>query len=610
MKKSIWRRVVPLFLALMLTLIVLSGCQPEAPANTSGGDTGTSTDPGTQATTTDGGDKLESFPRNETLYFNGLQWGPAANFNPFAPTSGFVLQNNTSMPFELVYETLFMYNQLDASVNPLLAKEFSWDGQSIVVKLNPDAKWNDGEAFNADDVVYTFNFAKKYTVNISAIWDYIDAVEKVDEYTVKIVGKASNYNPQMMKVSLTNYYMVPQHVWEGIEADCGNDGAQILQFFNENPVSSGAYKVYISDDTKIALIRDDNYWGQAASMFGKLPAPKYLVHNLFKDNAAGDEAFKAGQVDVSQQFVSQIWKMWEGGAPIETYLPDAPYYIPGQIPSIIFNTTKPGLDDPAVRKAIAMSLDYEMIGQNAMSGYTAPMVPSLMLPTDPEQALIDAEALKQYQWTSKDVDKANALLDEAGWVMGADGVREKDGVKLSFTVECPDGWTDWNASLEIVAQCSKTIGMDIQTLWTDMNGWLNNCATGNFDIIMRGYEGVSVSSPWAKAFQTMYSKGNQPMGENATWNYGRYSNARADEIIDQIAIETDAAKLKSLWTELNIIYLEDVPNCGLMYRPLWFNQVNTSVWEGFPKFNDGTNIPPTVCVGGYGVLGLYHIHAK
>jgi peptide/nickel transport system substrate-binding protein len=74
----------------------------------------------------------------------------------------------------------------------------------------------------------------------------------------------------------------------------------------EDVVYSGPYHKYFADDTKVVYVRDDNYWGQDASMWGKLPAPKYLAHTIFKDNAAGTTALQAGEVDVSQQFNSNV----------------------------------------------------------------------------------------------------------------------------------------------------------------------------------------------------------------------------------------------------------------------------------------------------------------
>jgi peptide/nickel transport system substrate-binding protein len=104
----------------------------------------------------------------------------------------------------------------------------------------------------------------------------------------------------------------------------------------------------------------------------------------------------------------------------------------------------------------------------------------------------------------------------------------------------------------------------------------------------------------------MYSKGVAPIGEMAFWNWGRYKNDRADEIIDQIPTATDE-EAKALYTELTKIWLQDVPSIPLMYRPWVFYTVNESVWKGFPVDGDGSNIPPQIAMDGAGIKALYKI---
>ncbi len=68
--------------------------------------------------------------------------------------------------------------------------------------------------------------------------------------------------------------------------------------------------------------------------------------------------------------------------------------------------------------------------------------------------------------------------------------------------------------------------------------------------------------------------------------------------------------MKAMWTELTIIYLKDIPSVGLMYRPVQFYEMNETVWTGFPKSGDGTNIPPTMLTDGWGIKGLYGLSLK
>jgi peptide/nickel transport system substrate-binding protein len=210
------------------------------------------------------------------------------------------------------------------------------------------------------------------------------------------------------------------------------------------------------------------------------------------------------------------------------------------------------------------------------------------------------------------VAAANKLLDDAGWARGADGIRAKGGVRLSgIRAECPQGWSDWNASLEVVAQAGSLIGIDIQTYFPIATVWTQDYLNGTFDIVMYSPGGVGIASPWSRAYAAMSSADLPPEGTpNSIGNYGRWTNQEATGIITQIATETDAAKLKQLWTRLNIIYLQEMPAAGLMYRPGVFHTVNETVWTGYPKMSDGSAVPPTLCIDGYGIKGLYNLRNK
>ncbi|WP_336781287.1 ABC transporter substrate-binding protein [Paenibacillus illinoisensis] len=592
-------------IALLLSAALLAGCQSVQPPSVSEPQ-GTVDPPAATTQNEPAPQTNKETPRNETLYVNGLQWGPPTNFNLLSGNPAFPVNYGNSR--ELLYETLFMVNQLDGALEPLLGKSYEWtDDTTLRIELNADAKWSDGKPFTADDVVYTYELGKKYDINWSSFWTYIQEVKADGAQVVEIKLNPDNPNKLTVLDSIELIPMLPKHIWEEIEKKNNNDLTAIRKEINDNPVGTGAYKLHFYNDQKITIIRDDNYWGQ--KLFGKLPAPKYITHVIYKDNAAGDLAFKSGQVDVSQQFIPQVWKMWEGGAPVKTYLKDAPYYLPGSMPSIFFNLSKAGLDNADVRRAIAMSINYDKISELAMSGYSAPMQPSLTLNSDAESKYIDQNAIKSLQWTT-DVEGANALLDSIGAAKGKDGIRVLNGTRLGpFEIECPYGWSDWNAALEIVAQSAKAIGIEIRTKFPESPVWTNDLQTGKFDIIMNTPAGgVSPSQPWNRAMTIMYSKGVAPLGEMAFWNWGRYQNDRADAIIEEIPSVSDEAKLKALYTELNTIWLKDIPSIPLMYRPWVFDTVNESVWKGFPSEGDGTNIPPQISMDGAGIKALYQIH--
>ncbi len=139
---------------------------------------------------------------------------------------------------------------------------------------------------------------------------------------------------------------------------------------------------------------------------------------IFKDNAAGSVALAQGEVDVSQQFNSNVQVLWLNyGLPVSTYLPEAPYGIGATLPTAYYNLKSYGLDQVAVRKAIAMAVDYPTIIANAMTNQSATFDQVPRSPDEPdpgEQALYDQAAVKDLQWAGNDIEGAKKLLDDAG----------------------------------------------------------------------------------------------------------------------------------------------------------------------------------------------------
>jgi peptide/nickel transport system substrate-binding protein len=568
-----------------------------------------------------------TLPRNETLYFNGQQWGPVVGWNPYSNS------NNNAMAIAqqdsariIMFETPYMYNMLDGQQYPLLADgPFAWNDTKteLTFKLKAAAKWSDGTPVTADDVAYTWATAVKYNTPLAAANSaYIDTIEAKDAQTVVIKAKlgadGKAVNPLLVAAYVSTNYVV-QKAWTQTLESRSADAAALMADPAEDVVYSGPYHKFFADDTKVVYVRDDNYWGQDASMWGKLPAPKYLAHTIFKDNAAGSVALAKGEVDVSQQFNSNIQTLWLNyGLPISTYLPEAPYGIGASLPTAFYNLKSNGLDQVAVRKAIAMAVDYPSIIANAMTNQSATFtqVPrSLMNPTPGEQAMYDHDAVKDLQWAGNDIEGANKLLDDAGIVdTNGDGNREFNGKELAYVATCPNGWSDWQAAIEVVAAAGKKIGINITTNYPEWSVY-NTIVTVSdkplpegYDIFMMWSDGAGPTQPWGRIRKLMSSE-FVGMASNWNGNWGQYTNPDADAIINAIPGESDPAKLKEMYTELVKIYLTDVPSFTLMYRPQSFHAVNETVWTNFPSADDGTNppVPPLDLTDGFSIAGLYNL---
>ncbi len=569
-----------------------------------------------------------TLPRNETLYFNGQQWNAVVGWNPYSNSNnnalGIAQQDNARVP---MFETPYLYNMLDGKQYPLLADgDYAWNDArtEITFKIKAAAKWNDGTPVTAEDVAYTWAAAAKYGFPIfDSNKDFVETIEAVDAQTVVVKAKldadGKAINPLQVQAYLSTNYVVQKAWTDKLIERSGGDLTKILADPAEDVVYSGPYGKFFSDDSKVVYVRNDDYWGKDASMWGKLPAPKYLAHTIFKDNAAGSVALAQGEVDVSQQFNSNIQILWESyGLPISTYLPEPPYGIGASLPTAFFNLKSPGLDQAAVRKAIAIAVDYPTIIANAMTNQSATFdqVPrSLMNPTAGEQATYDHEAVKDLQWAGNDIEGAIKLLDEAGVVdTDGDGWRELDGTKLSYIATAPNGWSDWQAAIEIVAAAGKKIGIDITTNYPEWGVYQTVVTKSDsplpegYDIFMMWSDGAGPTQPWGRIRKLMSS---EFVGMSSNWNgnWGQYSNPAADELIKKIPTLTDEAELKAAYTELVKIYLTDVPSFTLMYRPQSFHAVNESVWTNFPHEGDGTNppVPPLDCTDGWSIACLYNL---
>ncbi len=564
-----------------------------------------------------------SLPREETLYIAGLQWDPIVGWNPYASTNNNAMGVSAGASARVpIWETPYMYNMINGEQIPLLADgPWAWndDMTEITFKIKEAAHWSDGTPVTAEDVAYTFATNMKYETSAGVAYgDYIEAVEAPDTYTVVVKAKLDEngaaVNPLLVKAYVSSVYVVQKAWTQALEARAGEDATALKEDTAEDFVASGPYTSFYADDQKVVFIRDDNYWGQDDSMWGSLPVPKYLAHTIYADNNAGFLALKAGEVDVSQQFNANVQDLWlVDGLPISTWYDEPPYGLTASLPTAYYNLNSFGLDNLAVRKAIAYAVDYDTIIANAMTNQspTFDQVPrSVMNPTEGEQALYDHEAVADLQWVGNDIEGANKILDDAGIVdTDGDGIRELDGQNLSYVAACPNGWSDWQAAIEIVAAAGEKIGIEITTLYPEWGVYQTVAVNGDqtdYDIFMFWSDGAGPTQPWGRVRQLMSSEFAGTMG-NWNGNWGGYVNPRIDEIIAEIPATTDQDRLIELYTEATKIYLTDIPSFTLMYRPDQFYTVNESVWTNFPAADDGRNIPPMNLLDGYSIAGLYEL---
>ena len=270
--------------------------------------------------------------------------------------------------------------------------------------------------------------------------------------------------------------------------------------------------------------------------------------------------------------------------PIGTWYKDVPYYVPATIPSLWFNVNKYPLSLPKLRRAIAYSINYAKISELAMSSYSPEVRASLIMPYGGEKKYFNEELVEKEGWNYDPAKAVEILEKELNAKKGKDGIYVLPyGTRLGpFKVECPYGWSDWNAALQIVAQSARAVGIDVQTSFPDSPIAYDHRQTGNFDMTMWAPSEPGPAQPWLRFQKVLYSKSVPEVGKIAYSNFGRYKNEKADQLIDKIPTVTDEKQLKSLYDELDEIYRKDVPTLPLMYRPWVFYEYNEMYWKGFP----------------------------
>lgn len=545
------------------------------------------------------------FPRSETLYLAGSQWGDPSTFNPLAESW------QAAWPvgdrFNLMYEPLISYNSLTGKIEPVLGSVVLNDADSIVVDLNPAAKWSDGKAVTSIDVKFIFEIGRRfkgaatgYAVEfISAIHvDTVDVNGAKTERLSFLVDKAGRNNPLVIMDLLQAIRIVPAHVFEDLLAKNNNDLPTVQKLkLDSVPVVSGPYNLETYSNEKIVIKRREDYWGNAALYNGQKAVPKFIIHPIYKSNDHFAIALQKGDLDASQTFIPRIWLKKKDK--VATWYEKAPYFVPGSVPLLLINTTKAPLNDKVFRRAMAAAIKYSDLKELAVSGYSPDMQPGLIMPTGLEAKFFNAEDSKAHG-LGYNLETAKKMLADAGYksVYNADGslshMTDKAGKKLpTLFVKSPAGWSDWEAMVSLAVKGMREAGIDIREGFVDAGLYWPALPSGDFDLIMhKPAASVTPSLPWARFESVMSSRNWKPAGggNSMNENQGRYNqpntkeyNPKVDSLLKVIPVTSDSVALAAAYRELNNIFMDDQPALPLCYLPEQFYEFSTKNWTNWPS---------------------------
>jgi len=185
-----------------------------------------------------------------------------------------------------------------------------------------------------------------------------------------------------------------------------------------------------------------------------------------------------------------------------------------------------------------------------------------------------AEGAKD-EWMTFDVDKANKVLDAAGYKKGGDDFRTTPtGKPLAFTIIIPNGWTDWIDAAQIAAEGLRAAGINATVATPEYEQWQKQLLDGSFDVALQSRP--DGSTPFRGYYQSMSTAfaGRIPSAPS------RYSNPKLDTVFNAYRKATSDADRRKLFDEIQVIVADDFPMVPVYNGPTWF-QYSTKRFTGW-----------------------------
>ncbi|MCT4494352.1 peptide ABC transporter substrate-binding protein [Bosea minatitlanensis] len=487
-----------------------------------------------------------------------LLWQAPTLLNPH-----FASGTKDQIASRIFYEPLAGWDK-EGNLIPQLAAEvptkanggLSADGKVVTWKIKQGVKWHDGKPLTADDVVFTWEYAKDPETAAYTTGAYTNiTVEKVDDHTVKVIFKEPTPFWADPFVGVAGM-IIPKHHFGDYKGAKSREAPANLK-----PVGTGAYKfVEFKPGDIVSAERNPDYHVKNQPYFDTLE-----VKGGGDAVSAARAVLQTGEYDYAWnlQVEDEVLKRMEtGGRGKISAVPS------GDIEFIILNTTDPWtevdgerssiktkhptLSDPAVRQAINLLIDRDSI-QKFIYGRGGTATASFV--NEPKQ--FKSTKLK-YEFN---IDKANKILDEAGWKKGSDGIREKDGKKLKYVYQ-----TSINAPRQktqaIIKQACQRAGIDLELKSVTASVFFSS-DVANPDTYTKLYTDIEMYTttqpqPDPERFLNQFvsweiaSKENKWLGRNVS----RYSDPEADKAYKAAQKELDPAKRAALLIRVNEIFCE------------------------------------------------------
>ena len=506
----------------------------------------------------------------------GTTW--TCGFNPFNGNTQF-------LSFGPVYEELTFVNGLKSGATTnWLASSYAWsnDNKTLTFTIRPGVKWSDGKPLTAADVLFTFNLIKAHpALDLNAAWAVLKDVEQNGDKVV--FDFKSSAVPYFYYIGAQTP-IVPQHVWSKI--------SDPVTYKDTSPVGSGPFKMSSCSPQVIKYTKNSGYWQK-----GK-PSIETVYYPAFTSNEPANQQLASGKAQWGSQFIPNINKYYL------TKNENNHYWFPPLVNvSIFINQKDPILSNVAVRKAMAYAIDRSKVSEIGEYGYEPPSNQTgIVTPTFNEW--LDTTLAKQVDYNPQ---KAMQILDSAGFKKSGGIYQTPDGKPLSFTILNIGGYSDWVASVQVIQNELKAVGIKITPENLSSTTYDNDVYNGKFQLAYDGNESGG-PSPYYELRQLLYSKNSAPIGKPAASNWERYENAQVDKLIEEYAATTDTARQHEIVRQLESVMVNEIPVIPVTEGVDWY-QYNTANHTGWVLKGDPYARPAAYEVPDWGVM-LLHLKPK
>ncbi len=439
----------------------------------------------------------------------------------------------------LVYESLNTKDPQTGEPVGVLAE--SWeqaeDGVTWTFKLHDGVTWHDGEPFDADDVKFSFDlYANPETGSfvVALMEDLIASVEVVDPLTVRFVAKEPFVDFPLL--ATVDRLIMAEHVLGPVPPADLNAGPITSGAQPEMIVGTGPFTyVEWTPLDKLVVARNDAYWGGA-------PHLDQIIWRYISDHAAITSLLRSGDIDVAWIDTIGSVSELEGGDLNLLYFPVGPWI------NLMWINLDPEkstlLSDVRVRQALMYGLDREAAVKADGLGLGT-VANSILPPVFPAGGADRVTVRYPY-----DPEKANALLDEAGWAMGADGVREKEGQQLAFNLWYATNWPPSESWVVVAQEQWRQIGVQA-TPTSEQDPQLVARASETYD-----FDALFWDWGWVTPDLTdIFACASYPGRQNRT----KYCNPAVDELLAAARVERNPERRGELNAELQDLILTDLP---------------------------------------------------